>query len=196
MAELDKEVFEVEKVAEEETELIEQKKKGRKPMSDKRKAQLREQLKKAREKKKEMKKEGTLPPKDPKASKVIKVLDQVGGDEPLPPVYVRNVKRTKDHSKDIAELKSQIAELKAHNNNSDKEELKMLREEMKKIKEEKKRVGQESKQQAKKVAEYSKPPPKAPQPKAKGVAEVIPAPRVVPTARYSTYQKSIWSKFL
>ena len=189
MAELDKEVF----VAppQEETELVEQKKKGRRPMSDERKAQLREQLKKAREKKKAMKEAGTLPPKDPKASKVIKVLDQVGGDAPLPPVYVRNVKRTKDHSKDIAELKEQIAELKAHNSKSDKEELKQLREEMKKIKEEKK-------QQAKKVAEYKKPPPKAPQPKAKGVAveAVVPAPRVVPTARYSTYQKSIWSKFL
>ena len=190
---VDNEVFEVEKV--ETHELIEVKKKGRKPMSDERKAQLKEQLRLAREKKKAMKEAGTLPKKDPKESKLIKVLDQVGGDpvaEPLPPVYVKNMRKsTKDHSKDIAELKEQIAELKAHNSKSDKEELKQLREEMKKIKEEKK-------QQAKKVAEYKKPPPKAPQPKAKGldVAEAVPAPRVVPTARYSTYQKSIWSKFL
>ena len=187
MVDIDNEVFE--NVPEETHELIEVKKKGRKPMSDERKAQLKEQLRLAREKKKSMKEAGTLPKKDPKASKLIKVLDQVGGDpvaEPLPPVYVKNMRKsTKDHSKDIAELKEQIAELKAHNNNADKEELKQLRLEMKEIKEQKK-------QQAKKVTEYKKPPPKAPQPKAKQV----PAPRVVPTARYSTYQKSIWSKFL
>ena len=183
MAELDKEVF-VAPVEEEEThEIVEIKSKKRKPMSDARKAQLKEQLRLAREKKKALKEAGKEIPKEPK----VKVVLEATATEPA--IHVKNVRKTKDHTKDIEELKSQIAELKAHNSKQDKEELAQLRLEMKKIKEEKK-------QQTKKVAEYKKPPPKAPEPKAKGVEEVVPAPRVVPTPRYSTYQKSIWSQFL
>tara|TARA_R110002012_G_scaffold298110_1_gene496375 strand:+ start:519 stop:1070 length:552 start_codon:yes stop_codon:yes gene_type:complete len=181
----DKEVF-VNPPEEEEThELIEVKSKKRKPMSDERKAQLKEQLKLAREKKKALKEAGKEIPKEPKLKKVLPAT------ESEPAIYVKNMRKTKiDHTKDIAELKSQIAELKEHNNKSDKEELKQLRLEMKEIKEQQKL----EKTQQKKLTDYKKPPPKAPEPKV--VKPIVPAPREVPTPRYSTYQKSIWSQFL
>ena len=113
-------------------------------MSDARKAQLKAQLKLAREKKKALKEAGKEIPKEPK----VKVVLEATATEPA--IHVKNVRKTKDHTKDIEELKSQIAELKAHNSKQDKEELAQLRLEMKNIKEEKK-------QQTKKVAEYKKP---------------------------------------
>ena len=185
MAELDKEVFDVpeETVVEEEThEIVEPKKKGKKAMSPERKEQLKEQLRLAREKKKALKLAGKEVAKGPKT---VKVLEATTTE---PAIYVKNVRSKKqvDHTQDIEELKSQIAELKAHNSKADKEELIALRKEMKEIKE-------LEKTNKKKVAEYKKPPPKAPAPKVKAppVEESV---KVAP--RYSTYQKSIWSQFL
>lgn len=195
----DKEVF---VTKDEEPELIEVKKKGRRPMSEERKAQLREQLKKAREAKKKAKEERKAkgepePKKDPKASKVIKVLDQVGGDpvaEPLPPVYVKSMK--KNQSKEIQFLKLEIEELKK--NGSSKEDLQMIKElkqemlelknvakqykeqqnKLKKIKESK----EEKVEKVEEVEEQKQP-----------VAQPINIPK--PAPRYSTYKKSIWSQF-
>jgi len=184
-------------------ELVEVKKKGRRPMSDERKAQLREQLKKAREAKKKAKEERLAkgeaePKKDPKASKVIKVLDQVGGDpvaDPLPPVFVKAMK--KNQSKEIDFLKLEIAELKK--GGTSKEDLKMikeLKEEMKELrdiaKEYKKRQNDMKKKkeqaEAKVEAKVEEPKPVVEAPK-----PVVPQVAVAP--RYSTYKKSIWSQF-
>mgnify|MGYP003652793030 CR=1 FL=1 len=195
----DKEVFEVK---DDEPELIEQKKKGRKPMSEARKAQLREQLKKAREAKKKAKLEREaqgLPPikKDPKASKVIKVLDQVGGDpvaEPLPPVFVKSMK--KNQSKEIDFLKMEIAELKR--GGTTKEDMKMIKE-LKEEMVELRNVAKQYKEQQNKLKKI-----KEAKPVEKEVVEKveeapvtvkpdIPIPVIKP--RYSTYKKSIWSQF-
>tara|TARA_R110000851_G_scaffold160708_2_gene304007 strand:+ start:955 stop:1554 length:600 start_codon:yes stop_codon:yes gene_type:complete len=196
----DKEVFEVKE--DNEPELIEVKKKGRKPMSEARKAQLREQLKKAREAKKKAKLEREaqgLPPikKDPKASKVIKVLDQVGGDpvaEPLPPVYVKAMK--KNQSKEIEFLKMEIAELKK--GGTTKEDLQMIKD-LKQEMVELRNVAKQYKEQQNKLKKI-----KEAKPVEKEVVEKveeapvtvkpdIPIPVIKP--RYSTYKKSIWTQF-
>tara|TARA_R110002074_G_scaffold9368_1_gene37068 strand:+ start:1004 stop:1603 length:600 start_codon:yes stop_codon:yes gene_type:complete len=196
----DKEVFEVKE--DNEPELIEVKKKGRKPMSEARKAQLREQLKKAREAKKKAKLEREaqgLPPikKDPKASKVIKVLDQVGGDpvaEPLPPVYVKAMK--KNQSKEIEFLKMEIAELKK--GGTTKEDLQMIKD-LKQEMVELRNVAKQYKEQQNKLKKI-----KEAKPVEKEVLEKveeapvtvkpdIPIPVIKP--RYSTYKKSIWTQF-
>ena len=195
MAEIDKEVFETKD--DNEPELIEVKKKGRKPMSDARKEQLKEQLKKAREAKKKAKLEREaqgLPPvkKDPKASKVIKVLDQVGETaEPLPPIFVKSMK--KNQSKEIEFLKLEIAELKK--GNTTKEDLKMikdLKEEMKELRD----VAKQYKQKQNKLKEIEK---SKEVPVVEKVAEPVqvpvPVPLPVPVPRYSTYKQSIWTKF-
>jgi len=195
----DKEVF----VDDNEPELIEQKKKGRKPMSEERKAQLREQLKKAREAKKKAKEDRKAkgepePPKDPKASKVMKVLDQVGETpEPLPPVYVKAMK--KNQSKEIDFLKLEIAELKK--GGTTKEDLKMIKE----LKEEMKELRDIAKEYKKRQKDLNTPKPKKEKPPVvEAEQEVIsepvqvqaPVQAPVPVApRYSTYKKSIWTQF-
>ena len=196
----DKEVF---VVKDDEPELIEQKKKGRKPMSEARKAQLREQLKKAREAKKlakEQREAQGLPPikKDPKVSKVIKVLDQVGETpEPLPPVYVKAMK--KNQSKEIDFLKLEIAELKK--GGTTKEDMKMikeLKEEMKELRD----VAKQYKEQQNKLKQIKEVKPVEVKPVEK--VEEVPLQKVVsaqpinipkPVPRYSTYKKSIWTQF-
>ena len=91
----DNEVFEND---EPELEVV-KKKNTKKPMSEERKAQLREQLRKAREAKKKKKEAGIEEPKDPNKSKVKKMLEAEGEE---PAVYVKAVKRVgKDHTEDI-----------------------------------------------------------------------------------------------
>ena len=85
-------------------ELKERPKKGRAPMSEERKAVLREQLKAAREKKKALKLEGK---EVAKAPKVVKVLEAT---ETEPAVYVKNVKQIKDPESEA--LKKELAEMK------------------------------------------------------------------------------------
>ena len=195
MAEIDKEVFVTND--DNEPELIEVKKKGRKPMSDARKEQLKEQLKKAREAKKKAKLEREaqgLPPvkKDPKASKVIKVLDQVGETaEPLPPIFVKSMK--KNQSKEIEFLKLEIAELKK--GGTTKEDMKMIKE-LKEEMVELRNIAKQYKQKQNKLKEIekSKEVPvveKVPEP----VQVPVPVPLPVPVPRYSTYKQSIWTKF-
>ena len=195
MAEIDKEVFETKD--DNEPELIEVKKKGRKPMSDARKEQLKEQLKKAREAKKKAKLEREaqgLPPvkKDPKASKVIKVLDQVGETaEPLPPVFVKSMK--KNQSKEIEFLRMEIAELKK--GGTTKEDMKMIKE-LKEEMVELRNIAKQYKQKQNKLKEIEK---SKEVPVVEKVAEPVqvpvPVPLPVPVPRYSTYKQSIWTKF-
>ena len=191
-----------------EPEIIEQKKKGRKPMSEERKQQLREQLKKAREAKKARKEAGKeAPPKDPKKQGIngTKKMLEAEGDEPA--VYVKAVKRVgKDHTADIKALKEEIASLKSNSKASkeDLEEIKSLKAELKELRDlakqykqqqskkkvekdsVKKNVTLEVQAQAKAVAVKE-------QKKVEEVAPLIPPTPVKP--RYATYQKSIWSQF-
>ena len=197
----DKEVF---VVKDDEPELIEQKKKGRKPMSEARKAQLREQLKKAREAKKKAKEERKAkgepePVKDPKASKVIKVLDQVGGDpvaEPLPPVYVKAMK--KNQSKEIEFLRMEIAELKK--GGTTKEDLQMIKD-LKQEMVELRNVAKQYKEQQNKLKKIKEAQAKAVEKEVVEKVEPIkptPTPAIQipkPAPRYSTYKKSIWTQF-
>ena len=191
----DKEVF---VVKDDEPELIEQKKKGRKPMSEARKAQLREQLKKAREAKKLAKEQRKAkgepePVKDPKASKLIKVLDQVGETpEPLPPVYVKAMK--KNQSKEIEFLRMEIAELKK--GGTTKEDLQMIKD-LKQEMVELRNVAKQYKEQQNKLKKIK-------EAKEKEVVEKVepikptPTPAIQipkPAPRYSTYKKSIWTQF-
>jgi len=198
----DKEVFEV-KDEEPDVELIEVKKKGRRPMSEERKAQLREQLKKAREAKKlakEQREAQGLPPikKDPKASKVIKVLDQVGETpEPLPPVYVKAMK--KNQSKEIEFLKLEIAELKK--GGTTKEDMKMIKE-LKQEMVELRNVAKQYKEQQNKLKKIKEAKEKEVVEKVEPVTvtPAIPTPTPAiqipkPAPRYSTYKKSIWTQF-
>ena len=204
MADIDKEVFVTKD--DNEPDLIEVKKKGRRPMSEARKAQLREQLKKAREAKKLAKEERKAkgepePKKDPNKSKVIKVLDQVGGDpvaEPLPPVYVKAMK--KNQSKEIDFLKMEIAELKK--GGTSKEDMKMIKE-LKEEMVELRNVAKQYKEQQNKLKKIKEAQAKAVE---KEVVEKVEPVKPIPTPtpainipkpvpRYSTYKKSIWSQF-
>ena len=202
MADIDKEVFETKD--DDEPELIEQKKKGRRPMSEARKAQLREQLKKAREAKKLAKEERKAkgepePKKDPNKSKVIKVLDQVGETpEPLPPVFVKSMK--KNQSKEIDFLKMEIAELKK--GGTSKEDMKMIKE-LKEEMVELRNVAKQYKEQQNKLKKIKEAQAKAVE---KEVVEKVEPVKPIPTPtpainipkpvpRYSTYKKSIWSQF-
>mgnify|MGYP003648954409 CR=1 FL=1 len=194
----DKEVFVVKD--DNEPELIEVKKKGRKPMSEERKAQLREQLKKAREAKKLAKEQRKAngepePKKDPKASKVIKVLDQVGETpEPLPPVFVKSMK--KNQSKEIDFLKMEIAELKKGGTSKEdlqmikdlKEEMVELRNVAKQYKEQQNKLKKIKEAKEKEVVEKVEPIKPIPTP-----TPAIQIPK--PAPRYSTYKKSIWTQF-
>jgi len=196
MAEIDKEVF----VNDNEPELIEVKKKGRKAMSPERKEQLKLQLKLAREKKKALKEERKaqgLPPlvKDPKASKVIKVLDQVGETpEPLPPVYVKAMK--KNQSKEIDFLKLEIAELKK--GGTTKEDMKMIKE-LKQEMVELRNVAKQYKEQQNKLKKIKESKEKEVVEKVEPVKPIpTPTPAIQipkPAPRYSTYKKSIWTQF-
>tara|TARA_R110001632_G_scaffold208630_1_gene333006 strand:- start:358 stop:918 length:561 start_codon:yes stop_codon:yes gene_type:complete len=183
----DKEVFDT---GDDEVEIIEPKpKKGRKPMSEARKAQLKEQLRKAREVKKAKKEKGIVEPKPPK---VVKVLDQVGGAEPLPPILVKAVR--KNHSKEVEFLKMEIAELKkAGTTKEDLAMIKELKEELKDIRNIAKLYKQQQNEnKAKEKKSLEKVEEKAPE-LAEPVTQPIDIPKVAP--RYSTYKKSIWSQF-
>lgn len=173
-----------------EPEIVEVKKKGtKKPLSEERKQALREQLKKAREAKKAKKEAGIVdPPKDPKASKVKKMLEAEGEE---PAVYVKAVKRMgKDHTEDIKALKEEIATLKSNKTSKeDIEEIKALKMELKELRDLAKQYKQN---QTKKKVEKKVVQPV--QKKVEVVAEALIPPTPV-KPRYATYQKSIWSQF-
>jgi len=176
-----------------EPEIVEQKKKGRRPMTEERKQQLREQLKKAREAKKARKEAGKeAPPKDKKKegkNGTTKMLEAEGED---PAVYVKAVKRVgKDHTADIKALRDEIASLKSTSKASkeDLEEIKALKLELKELRDLAKQYKQQ--QSKKKVEKVEK--PKEVEKKAPVEEPLIPPTPV--KKRYATYQKSIWSQF-
>lgn len=184
-----------------EPELIEHKKKGRKPMSEERKQALREQLKKAREAKKAKKNEPTEPPAK-KESKVKKMLE-ADGEEPA--VYVKAVRRVgKDHSEDIKTLKAEIASMKS-SQGTDLDEVRALKAELKELRDIAKQYKQSQQKEKKKVVNNSvntnvketKKPAVSPYDNIKSTQqqqEQVVQPQPVKNI-YSAYKKSIWSQF-
>ena len=176
-----------------EPEIVEQKKKGRRPMSEERKQQLREQLKKARDAKKAKKDSG-----EPLAKGKSKVKKMLEATEEEPAVYVKAVKRVgKDHSEDIKSLKEEIANMK-NSQGSDLTEVRELKAELKELRELAKQYKLQKKAKAKAVAVaqpqgQAKPNPYG-EPQAKAVAKPIDIPKPVKKI-YSAYKKSIWSQF-
>ncbi len=184
-------------------ELVEVKKKGRKPMSEERKKELVERLKAGKAKKKALREAGKEIPVEPKVKEVLPATSTE------PAVLVKNVRKTKpavDHREELDELKAQIAELKAtKTSKADLEEIKALKLEMKEIRaaalEYKKQQkaspkvepltvnGEASEQRV--TTKHKKNEPK------KVTMSIEPKiiDDVKPKPRYSTYQKSIWSQF-
>ena len=171
------------------------KKNTKKPMSEERKAQLREQLRKAREAKKKKKEAGIEEPKDPNKSKVKKMLEAEGEE---PAVYVKAVKRVgKDHTEDIKALKEEIASLKSSKTSKeDMEEIRTLKAELKELRD----IAKQYKKQQlekKKVEQVVK--QNTPKENIKTKIEEKPVERLIPPTpvkpRYSTYKKSVWSQF-
>ena len=202
MVEVDSEVFDVPKVEEPTHELVEVKKKGRKPMSAERKAELVERLRLGKEKKKALKEaalKGTTPP--PKKAKKEKIVEVLPATTTEPAVLVKNVRKTKDHTDDINSLKAEIAEMKLHQNSKqDLAEIKQLKSELKAMRDQKRKE--------KLVADKNvkvKQTPKL-EMKVEPVKEAATLPTAtLPTAtlpvakpapRYTTYKKSIWSQLL
>ena len=185
-------------------ELVEVKKKGRKPMSEERKKELVERLKAGKAKKKALREAGKAIPVEPKVKEVLPATSTE------PAVLVKNVRKTKpavDHREELDELKAQIAELKASKTSkADLEEIKLLKAEMKEIR----AAALEYKKQQKSKAEpltvngeatEQRVTTKHKKNEPKKVTMNI-EPKIIddvkpekPKPRYSTYQKSIWSQF-
>ena len=182
-------------------ELVEVKKRGRKPMSDERKKELVERLKAGKAKKKALREAGKEIPVEPKVKEVLPATSTE------PAVLVKNVRKTKpavDHREELDELKAQIAELKAtKTSKADLEEIKALKLEMKEIR----AAALEYKKQQKSKAEPLNVSGEASEQRVttkhkknepKKVTMNI-EPKIIddvkPKPRYSTYQKSIWSQF-
>tara|TARA_R110001606_G_scaffold374625_1_gene532519 strand:+ start:2034 stop:2612 length:579 start_codon:yes stop_codon:yes gene_type:complete len=180
-----------------EPEIVEQKKKGRRPMSEERKQQLREQLKKARDAKKAKKDSG-----EPLAKGKSKVKKMLEATEEEPAVYVKAVKRVgKDHSEDIKSLKEEIANMK-NSQGSDLTEVRELKAELKELRDLAKQYKLQKKAQAvvqpqakakAKAKAVAKPNPYG-EPKTVAQAKPIDIPKPVKKI-YSAYKKSIWSQF-
>jgi len=186
---------------EENPEVVAEKpKKVKKPMSEERKQALREQLRKAREKKKANKVARTKKVKEPQADPVemeVKPLspkkEEIQINKPLSPIK-EEIEPVVDNSKEIiANLKAEIAELKKGKTTSnDMAEIRALKEEMKEIRDATKAY----KAHQKKLAQQSKVvKPKVVKEPVKEV-EQAKQPIVKPVKRYSTYKKSIWADLL
>ena len=203
---VDSEVFE------ETHELVEVKKKGRRPMSEERKKELVARLKAGKAKKKALREAGKEIPVEPKVKEVLPAT------ESEPAILVKNVRKTKpakDHTNEIAELKSQIAELKANKTSKeDLEEIKLLKLEMKEIRAaaleyKKQQKAKEAAAAAAKAKEAITPDGQAKEQRIttkhkknepKKVTMSIEEPEIinphtVKAPRYSTYKKSVWSQF-
>lgn len=176
-------------------------KKKRAPMSEERKAVLREQLAKAREVKKAArlaKKAEKEAAKDtPKPVAEVPVAEVPVAPVAEAPVEPVKVAPTSDYKSEIAELRAELAAFKKsqpweYNNdevNALKAELKDIRDAAKAYKSAKSKKDKEDKALAKKLKEnhVASPAPQKPPPS---------LPIAIPEApRYSTYRKSIWSKF-
>ena len=197
MVEVDSEVFDVPKVEEPTHELVEVKKKGRKPMSAERKAELVERLRLGKEKKKALKEAGksSTTPKKAKKEKIVEVLPATSTE---PAVLVKNVRKTKDHTDDINALKAEIAEMKLHQNSKeDLAEIKQLKSELKAMRDQKRK----EKLVADKTVKVKQTPKL--EMKVEPVKEAVTLPVATatlpvakPAPRYTTYKKSIWSQLL
>lgn len=202
MAEVDSEVFDIPKVEEPTHELVEVKKKGRKPMSPERKAELVERLRLGREKKKALKeaalKGTTPPPKKEKKAKKEKIVEVLPATSTEPAVLVKNVRKTKDHTDDINALKAEIAEMKLHQNSKeDLAEIKQLKSELKAMRDQKRKEKLVADKNVK-VKQTPKLEMKVEPVRGGGTLPVETAtlPVAKPAPRYTTYKKSIWSQLL
>ena len=198
MAEVNSDVFVVPKVEEPTHEIVEVKKKGRKPMSPERKAELVERLRLGREKKKALKEAGKLPPKKAKKEKIVEVLPATSTE---PAVLVKNVRKTKDHTDDINALKAEIAEMKLHQNSKeDLAEIKQLKSELKAMRDQKRKeklvADKTVKVKQTPKLEMKVEPVKEVEPVATVTLPTATLPVAKPAPRYTTYKKSIWSQLL
>ena len=184
-------------------------KKKRAPMSEERKAILREQLAKAREVKKAARLAAKAEKEAKKAKPVAEAPAPVVAEAPAPAVAAPVAPApTSDYKSEIAELRAEIAAFKKaqpweYNNdevNALKQELKDIRDAAKAYKEAKAKAQKEAKAQKAKEAKDAK----ALQKKLDENHVASPAPHKPPSSlpipvpeapRYSTYRKSIWSQF-
>ena len=188
---------------EENPEVVEKPKKVKKQMSPERKEALREQLRKAREKKKANKVARTKKVKEPEPVKMEIIeepslsakKEEIKINKPLSPIK-EEIEPVVDNSKEIiANLKAEIAELKKGKTTSDdmaeiralKLEMKDIRDAAKLYKEQKKKLAQQSKVVKPKVVK---------EPVKEVVKEQAKQAIVKPVKRYSTYKKSIWADLL
>jgi hypothetical protein len=179
-------------------------KKPRKPMSDERKAQLREQLAKAREAKKAKKLESTqvgghsVPEVEkPKPLKVVKIKKIERNTAPSIPLTIL------EEVDDMEDLKTQLAELKKSNKKHqrdliaqaiDFEKQKQVGQNHIQKKNDEKVIKRKAKAKAAEAEDVME------EPKGAGFPELpndyvppAPPPPPQPAARYATYKKSIWT---
>jgi len=165
--------------------------KKRKPMSASKKLEFKERMRLAREAKRAKAEGKEIPVKEEVVAPVKeKVIDTepVVAEEVIEPVKpkrkVRHVpKQLDEHEAQLFSLKEEIANLKKGNTSKeDMEEIKQLKAELKEIRD----IAKAYKKKQKELK--SKPAPV----KKEEVAPVVVAP---PKPRYSTYKKSIWTKF-
>jgi len=186
-------------------EKVKKPRKKRAPMSEAQKEVLRERLKKAREAKK-AKKAGAAPavaaekkPKKPKADKMIQVLEtptliptpkmeiKVSEKTPIPTFKAKQVKPSGSNS-EIDQMREELKRLRTRNLQHEKELMKASLE-----KEKLKKIGLDyiasfnKKEEAKKLPTIKE--DKIPD------AVVAEKPKIITPKRYSTYKKSIWSKY-
>lgn len=186
MSDIESENVDMEEIIDEEPpepvfEIKEKPKKGRAPMSDERKEQLREQLRIAREKKKANREKGVEQPKPPKVVKVLEATDKE------PAVYVKNVKKIVNSDETNA-LKKELEQMKKEKENAIK-----LKQEKKELAAQKRKATKERKELEKKlasnvVAKPAEPRPPPPPP--------IVEPDTIQDPIYSTYKKSIWAQLM
>ena len=174
--------------------------KKKKVMSEGRKEQLRKQLADAREKKKLLKAGGKKPVKKEEPVKKVKfeVKEVVHAPTPTPtPTPIPSEPQVpvapSESAAELIRLKKELAELKANKQSkSDMEEIRALKAEMVEIRDAAKAYKQSQAKAKKDLEKRMKETPVA----APAPLKVVVEPIVAPTkARYSTYKKSIWTKF-
>ena len=174
-------------------------KKPRAPMSDERKAKLREQLAHARLVKKIKKQEELeLIKKHKEEPKVVKEEPVVVVEEPKvvkeEVVVVEEPKVVKEEpvvKSEIQLMKEEIEKLKK--SNSDKSELATLKKEMAELKASAKAYAKAKKDASKKIIDHKLKTNITAKPINRPLKESVDTPTVPSKPRYSTYKKSIWS---
>ena len=165
----------------EHVEKIKKPRKKRAPMSEEQKQVLRERLKKAREAKKAKKEGKVVAPPVPKVE--LKVAPKVAKPKVEKPIVERNV-----HADELDEMRKELQLLKTRNKQHEKELL---------------RASLEKEKLKKQGLEYLKKNSAKPMEQMEAIKEheiqkpKVSPPEIIPKKpeRYSTYKKSIWSKF-